>query len=202
MPIQHFIDGFKAFRKEYYVERPDSFRTLVEQGQNPTSMIIACSDSRVDPSIVGKAEPGELFVVRNVANIVPPYEPKKGYDGTIAAIEFGVCGLEVCDLVIMGHSHCAGIKMLCEGDNEIDERPFVSRWMSTIQDFDRNGLEGEELLRHAEKEAVKISLSNLMSFPWLSDRVKAGNLMLHGLLFDLELGTLLKHSSENEWIQL
>ena len=107
MPIQRLIDGFRAFSEEYYGNRPDFFRGLVERGQSPDVMVIACSDSRVNPSIIAKAEPGELFVVRNVANLVSPYEPDSNYHGTSAAIELAVRDLKVQDIVVLGHSHCA-----------------------------------------------------------------------------------------------
>ena len=202
MPIQRFIDGFKAFREEYYSYRPDFFKNLVDQGQNPSLMVIACSDSRVDPSIILNAEPGEMFVVRNIAGLVPAYESNNRYHGTSAAIEFGVRDLKVHDIVVLGHSFCGGIKRLCECDDVIENRHFISSWMSTLQDFDRHGLKGEELLRHAEKEAIKISVGNLMTFPWLKDRVYTGQLTLPGWLFELEAGNLLQHTPENKWSQL
>ena len=199
MPIQRFIDGFKIFREEYYGTRPDFFRKLVTQGQNPSLMVIACSDSRIDPAIIGKAEPGELFVVRNVANLVPAYKQGNFYHGTSAAIEFGVRDLKVHDIVVLGHSQCGGIKHLCECGDNSEDRPFISNWMKTIGNLNINGLEGEARLRHAEKEGIKISKENLMTFPWIKDRVYAGDLTLHGFLFDLEKGELSRLTSENEW---
>ena len=202
MSIQRFIDGFKTFREEYYVDRIDFFRSLVNQGQKPSLMVIACSDSRVDPSIIGKAEPGELFVVRNIANLVPPYDLSPPHNATSAAIEFGVRDLKVNHIIVLGHSHCGGIKHLCEYDNKTEARDCISSWMSTIKHLDANGLEGEERLRYAEKESVKLSLKNLMTFPWLKDRVSTGQLKLHGWLFDLDTGDLLEHVPKNKWKQL
>ena len=202
MPIQRLIDGFKAFREEYYGNRPDFFRGLVERGQSPDVMVIACSDSRVNPSIIAKAEPGELFVVRNVANLVPPFKPDSSYHGTSAAIEFAVRDLKVHDIIVLGHSHCGGIRRLCENYDGPKDRHFVNSWMSIIQVAGEDGVQGEERLRHVEREAVKISLNNLLTFPWLRDRVEAGDLELHGWLFDLEEGTLLKHVLPDSWEHL
>ena len=202
MPIQRLIDGFKAFREEYYGNRPDFFRGLVERGQSPDVMVIACSDSRVNPSIIAKAEPGELFVVRNVANLVPPYEPDSNYHGTSAAIELAVRDLKVQDIVVLGHSHCAGIKRLCEDEDKFKERHFVNTWMSIIRHADDDRFKGEERLRHVEREAVKKSLNNLLTFPWLNERVENGTLTLHGWLFDLEQGVLRRHAPPDTWGQL
>ena len=202
MQIQRFIEGFNTFRNEYYRNRPDFFRTLVAEGQSPEIMVIACSDSRVDPSIIAKAKPGELFVVRNISNIVPPYNLGEADYATSAAIEFAVRDLRVCDIIVLGHTHCGGLKKLCEYDEETADRQFIYSWMSILPHLDAGGLEGEALLRHIEKEVVKISLNNLTTFPWLNEQVSAGNLNLHGWIFDLEAGVLLEHSPPNEWNRL
>lgn len=202
MPIQRLIDGFKAFREEYYGRRPDFFQRLVEQGQSPDVMLIACSDSRVSPSIITKAEPGELFVVRNVANLVPPFQPGSSYHGTGAAIEFAVRDLKVQDIIVLGHSYCGGIRRLCDNHDEIKDRHFLDSWMSIIQVADKDEIQGEERLRYVEREAVKISLNNLLTFPWLRDRVDFGDLKLHGWLFDLEAGKLLSYVLPDSWEQL
>ena len=202
MPIQRLITGFKAFREEYYGTRPGFFRGLVEQGQSPDVMVIACSDSRVSPSIIAKAEPGELFVVRNVANLVPPFKPGSSYHGTGAAIEFAVRDLKVHDIIVLGHSHCGGIRRLCENQDEFKDRHFLDSWMSIIQVADKDEFQGEERLRYVEREAVKISLNNLLTFPWLRERVDSGDLKLHGWLFDLEAGMLLSYGRPDSWEQL
>ena len=110
--------GFKSFRETYYEGQPDFFRSLVEKGQNPDIMVIACSDSRVNPSIITNVGPGEVFIVRNVANLVPPFEPDSNYHGTSAAIEFAVRDLNVGHIIVLGHSHCGGIRWLCEGHED------------------------------------------------------------------------------------
>jgi len=200
MTINRPIAGFKSFRETYYEERPDFYRDLVEKGQHPEVMVIACSDSRVNPSIIAKVEPGELFIVRNVANLVPPNDPDSGYLGTSAAIEFGVRDLGVQHIIILGHSHCGGIRYLCGGHEDGESREFIDGWMSIVEQACGDELEGEAKLRHVEREAVKLSVKNLLSFPWVKQRVEDGRLTLHGWLFDLEIGELLKHEDGDNWI--
>ena len=120
MAINRLIESFKNFREEYYDRQPEIYRSLVELGQSPDVMIIACSDSRVNPSIIAKAKPGELFILRNIANLVPPYQADNNYHGTGAAIEFAVCDLGVDDIIVLWHSHCGGIRCLCDGVGEAD----------------------------------------------------------------------------------
>ncbi len=200
MTINRLIENFELFRKTYYDEQPDFFRELIEKGQRPEAMVIACSDSRINASILGKAKPGELFIVRNVANLVPPYEPDGKRHGTSAAVEFAVRDLKVKHIVILGHSHCGGIKFLCDGEQGDEKREFLEGWMSTVASARVDTLSGEAQHRHVEREAVKVSLANLMTFPWVAARVESGDLELHGWLFDLEAGRLLAHTPDG-WVQ-
>lgn len=202
MAIDRLIAGFKSFRETYYEKQPNFYRTLVDEGQKPDVMVIACSDSRVNPSIIAKAEPGEIFIVRNVANLVPPYEPDSHYHGTSAAIEFAVLDLNVAHIIVLGHSHCGGIRVLCEGHAGGESREFIDAWMSIAEQSRDDRLQGENLLRRVEKEAVTVSLANLKTFPWVKKRIGEGRLELHGWLFDLELGELLAHDAGNEWKSL
>jgi len=199
MTINRLLAGFKSFRETYYDRQPDFYRTLVEKGQRPDVMIIACSDSRVNPSIIAKAEPGELFIVRNVANLVPPYAPDSGYHGTSAAIEYAVRDLGVEHIIVLGHSHCGGIRCLCEGRSDADNREFIDGWMSIVAEARDASLEGESRHRHVERAAVKVSVGNLLTFPWLKAKVDDGRLQLHGWWFDLEAGELLTHVAGDEW---
>ena len=199
MTIDRLIAGFKSFRETYYDGQPDFYRSLVEKGQRPDVMVIACSDSRVNPSIIAKAEPGELFIVRNVANLVPPYEPDSHYHGTSAAIEFAVRDLNVEHIIVLGHSHCGGIRCLCGGHEDTGNREFIDGWMSIVEQARDDSLDGEAQHRHVEREAVKVSLGNLLTFPWVKRRVEDGRLKLHGWWFDLEVGQLLAHEAENDW---
>ena len=199
MTIDRLILGFKSFRETYYEEQPDFYRLLVEKGQKPEIMVIACSDSRVNPSILAKADPGELFIVRNVANLVPPYKPDSNYHGTSAAIEFAVRNLNVQHIIVLGHSHCGGIRFLCESRKGDEKREFIESWMSIVEQARDDGLAGEAQHRQAEREAVKVSLSNLLSFPWVKDRVEDEQLKLLGWWFDLKAGKLLAHEAEEGW---
>ncbi len=200
MAIDSLIENFKSFRKTYFDEQPDFFRNLVENGQHPETMVIACSDSRINASIFGTAKPGELFIVRNVANLVPPYEPDGKRHGTSAAVEYAVRDLKVKHIVVLGHSHCGGIKFLCDGAQGDERREFLEGWMSTVASALDDTLRGEGRYRHAEREAVKVSLTNLMTFPWVAARVETGDLELHGWLFDLKAGRLMAHTPKG-WAQ-
>ena len=191
--------GFKSFRETYYEGQPDFFRSLVEKGQNPDIMVIACSDSRVNPSIITNVGPGEVFIVRNVANLVPPFEPDSNYHGTSAAIEFAVRDLNVGHIIVLGHSHCGGIQALCADHEEVANREFIHDWISIVENARDNSLDGEAQLRHVERQAVKVSLDNLLSFPWVNSRVEDGSLTLHGWCFDLEAGELLAHQTDEGW---
>ena len=199
MTLDRLITGFKSFRETYYKERPDFYQNLVEKGQSPEVMVIACSDSRVNPSIIAKADPGELFIVRNVANLVPPYAPDSNYHGTSAAVEFAVRDLNIKHIIVLGHSHCGGIHRLCEGHNSSEAREFIDDWMSIVEHARDSELTGEAQHRHVEREAVKVSLENLQSFPWVKKRVEDGRLKLHGWWFDLEVGDLLAYDAEDDW---
>ena len=194
--------GFKSFRETYYEGQPDFFRSLVEKGQNPDIMVIACSDSRVNPSIITNVGPGEVFIVRNVANLVPPFEPDSNYHGTSAAIEFAVRDLNVGHIIVLGHSHCGGIRWLCEGHEDGKKRRFLDGWMSIVEQARNEKLPGDAQLRHVEREAVKVSLDNLLTSPWVKKRVEDERLKLHGWWFDLEVGELLAHEAEDDWKSL
>jgi len=202
MAIDRLITGFRNFRDAYYSGQPEFYRSLVEKGQKPEVMVVACSDSRVNPSIIAQAKPGELFIVRNVANLVPPYEPDSSYHGTSAAIEYAVRVLGVGHIIVLGHSHCGGIHSIYDGDGKSASREFIDDWMAIVGSTVQSTLTGEALLRYVEKEAVKISLANLLSFPWVQDRVDAGNLETHGWWFDLEEGDLKSYSEKSEWVSL
>ena len=155
-------------------------------------MVIACSDSRVDPQMIFGARPGELFVVRNIANLAPPYEHDVAYHGTSAALEFGVRVLRVGQLIVLGHGMCGGVKALIDGA-EICDSDFLEHWIEIAAPArDRTaGIEPlEARLRACEEENIRLSLSNVMTFPWISAAVGAGTLTLHGAYFDIRHGIL------------
>lgn len=192
--LTRLIDGFGRFRKSHFDS--DLFRRLSEQGQTPKVLVLGCCDSRVDPAIILDCDPGDLFVIRNVANLVPPFESAGHYHGTSAALEFGVCNLGVEHVIVLGHAQCGGIRALVEGASS-EGHSFINSWMQLAESARERALsksmEGKSVAKECEKEAILASLSNLMTFPWIRSRVEAGTLELHGWYFDIEEGTLLSY---------
>lgn len=204
LPIRQLLAGIKGFRARYYERRPDPMRQLVTEGQHPEILMIGCSDSRVDPALLTQAEPGELFVVRNVANLVPPYQPDGSYHGTSAAIEYAVKVLKVSHAIVLGHAQCGGIQGLIRlrtGESLNDD--FVSPWVSIagpacdpyiagagtdVSEADADRL--RQFPDMVERAAVRTSVENLMTFPFVRERVEDGTLSIHGWWFDLETGDL------------
>src|SRR5689334_9868584 len=176
------IEGYRRFRAETWPQQRARFEVLAAAGQSPQTMVIACSDSRVDPQMIFSAGPGELFVVRNVANLVPPYMPDAAFHGTSAAVEFGVRVLGVRDLVVMGHALCGGVQGLLNGVPPA-AGDFVAGWITIAARAREVALrcdDPEARQEAGEHEAVRISLDNLMTFPWVAEAVAAGRLRLHG----------------------
>ena len=201
--LERLKSGFRSFRKQYFEEQPELYNHLVTQGQSPAAMVIACADSRVHPAQVLNTEPGDIFVVRNVANMVPPCEDDGKSHGTSAAIEFAVMHLGVQHIIIMGHRYCGGIMSLMEGKHESNKYRFIDPWMHTLVPAREKVLtdipdaEFGEQCYACEKEAIGISIENLKTFPWIRDRVEAGKLGLHGWYFDIERGELLEMDTGN-----
>jgi carbonic anhydrase len=196
--IDDLVAGFRRFQSAYYGERRELVERLARQGQSPKIMVIACCDARVDPAIVTDCDPGDLFVVRNVANLVPPFEKSGGYHGTSAALEFAVRCLHVGHVIVMGHARCGGIRALL-GDIRFEggAGQFIAPWMSIAEEARRevaatHAAESADARAAAcEQAAVRISIRNLMTFPFVQGAVAAGRLRLHGWYFDLDGGELL-----------
>lgn len=200
--ISRFVDGIRRFQSQHYQEQPELMRRLVDDGQAPSVLMICCSDSRVDPALLTGASPGDLFVLRNVANLVPPYDPAAAMHGTGAAIEYAVRDLKVSNVVVLGHAHCGGIKALLNAAGGVwPDRDFIGSWVGMALKAcdhhvrDENGNVRKvslDLLKQnadlVERASVMGSLDNLLTYPWLKDRVDAGNLTLHGWWFDLDTG--------------
>jgi carbonic anhydrase len=185
------IDGYRRFRAGTWRDERGRFEELSRLGQKPQALVIACSDSRTDPQMVFNAGPGELFVIRNVANLVPPYGPDDQPHGTSAAVEFAVRSLRVREIVVMGHAMCGGIQALLNGaPAEVPD--FVGQWMRIAEPaLLRAAKEPPERRQHVcEHEAVRLSLANLMTFPWIKATVDAGTLRLHGCYFGIQSGIL------------
>ena len=189
--LDKFLEGYRQFRETYFRENDQTIRELMDRGQKPKALMIACSDSRIDPSLKFGAAPGDMFVIRNVAALVPPYERGGEYHGTSAALEFAVRALEVEHVIVMGHARCGGIHALMHEPNQGD---FIAAWMNLAAPAKKEALARKlpeaQAQAFCEHEAVKVSLRNLMTFPWVKERVDVGTLVLHGWYFDLATGTL------------
>ena len=196
--VTRLFEGYRKFRAESFQPQRKIFETLAQHGQHPHTMVIGCCDSRVDPSTVFSAGPGELFILRNVANLIPPHEPQGDFHGTSAAIEFAVNGLGVTDIVVLGHAGCGGIKAYLDGMYEPDRGGgiFIQKWMSLLRAargtvVANNPNQSPEVLqRELEQAGVVSSLGNLMSFAFVAERVAAGSLAVHGAYFDIASGDL------------
>ena len=191
------IEGYRRFRETGWAAQRERWRELAE-GQSPKVMVIACSDSRVDPSQIFDARPGEIFVVRNVANLVPPFERDGAYHGVSAALEFAVTQLQVEDVVVMGHGFCGGCAAALTGQFDEagqGEGQFISRWIGMLCAARQSIRERHAELDRAaflemEHEGVRLSLANLRTFPFVAEREAAGRLRLHGAWFAIDGGTL------------
>ena len=201
--IAKFIFGFKLFQKNYFCDDSSVFDTLKEE-QKPRALLIGCSDSRVDPATLTGCAPGELFVVRNVANLVPPCETDGGHHGVSAAVEFAVCSLEVEHIIVLGHCNCGGIKTLLRKRGQATASVFLDPWVeiaAKARDQVLSELAGREPQvqeRACEQASILISLENLLTFPWVRERVEAGLLYLHGWYFDFETGELFSYLPETK----
>ena len=191
------IDGYRRFRSTGWSTQRDRWQQLAE-GQSPKVMVIACSDSRVDPGQIFDANPGEMFVVRNVANLVPPYEPDQGRHGVSAALEFAVTQLQVEEVIVLGHGFCGGCAAALTGQFDAakpGEGGFIAHWIDMLDEArEKIRSEHPELDRAAframELEGVRISLRNLRTFPWVREREADGRLKLHGAFFAISDGIL------------
>jgi len=184
------IEGYRRFRAETWPAERARYEALAHWGQSPETMVIACSDSRVDPQTVFGAVPGELFVVRNVAALVPPYEPDARYHGTSAALEFGVKVLKVARLVVLGHGQCGGVRAMAYGAPP-QARDFIASWVEIGKPaLAAAGPAEQGRLGRIEAEVVRLSLANLKTFPWIAEAAAAGRLALQGYLFDVHTGVL------------
>src|SRR3954447_9475900 len=185
--LVQLIEGYRRFRDNRWARERERWSELAE-GQSPKVMILACADSRVDPAHIFDARPGEMFVARNIAALAPPYETSSGFHGISAALEFAVTQLEVSEILVMGHGLCGGCSAALTGqfdDTEPGEGHFIADWvhmLSGARDQVRarhRELDGDAF-RDMELEAVKVSLANLRTFPWIADREQTGTLRLHG----------------------
>jgi len=197
-------EGFNRFRNSHVPGRDVAYSRLFAEDQQPKFLIVGCCDSRVDPAIIFDCSPGELFVIRNVANIVPPNEERVGHHGTTAALEYGVCTLGVQHIVVLGHQHCGGIQNLMKTGSEAEPNSFIDDWMklvdsarvSVLQDYADASYDEQRCA--CEQRAILVSLENLLTFPWIARRVADGTLTLHGWYLDIQHNQLLGYSAETD----
>ncbi len=192
---QRLIEGYNAFAGGRLQREQDRYRELAERGQAPQIMVIGCCDSRVSPEVIFDARPGELFVVRNVANLIPPYSPDGTYHGVSAALEFGVGALRVQHIVVLGHAHCGGVRAFAEEHAPLSPGDFIGRWMSLLAPAAKKlGPRGDaapaDYLRRLEQAAIVNSLDNLMTFPRLAKLIEKGKVATHGAYFGVATGDL------------
>jgi carbonic anhydrase len=195
--LTQLIEGYRRFREKDWARERERWAELAE-GQSPQVMILACADSRSDPAQIFDARPGEMFVVRNIAALAPPYETSQGYHGVSSALEFAVTQLKVGEILVMGHGMCGGCAAALTG--QFDDVPpgeghFIGDWVRMLEETrDQVRSRHDALDRPAfldmEREAVKVSLANLRTFPWIAERENAGELKLHGAHFSIAEGRL------------
>ena len=192
---QHLLDGYRTFTTQRLPTEQTRYRDLSERGQSPAVMVIGCCDSRVSPEVIFDAGPGELFVVRNVANLVPVYQPDGGAHGVSAALEYAVNVLRVKHIVVLGHAQCGGIRAFIDNIDPLSPGDFIGRWMAmfvkpgeVVEQRDRESM--QDFTIRIEKAAVFRSLENLMTFPFVRNLVEKGEMNLHGAYFGVAEGAL------------
>jgi carbonic anhydrase len=192
---QHLLDGYRAFASQRLPTEQSRYRELSERGQSPEVMVIGCCDSRVSPEVIFDAGPGELFVVRNVANLVPMYQPDGGAHGVSAALEYAVNVLRIKHVVVLGHAQCGGIRAFIDKIQPLSPGDFIGRWMAmfikpgeVVEQRERESM--QQFTVRIEKAAIFRSLENLMTFPFVRDRVQRGEISLHGAYFGVAEGSL------------
>lgn len=202
--LEKLLKGHQRFKEGYFKQNREHLEALALE-QTPDVAMISCCDSRVDPSILFDLEPGDIFIVRNVANLVPPYEIKGEYHGTSAALEFAVTCLHVKQIVILGHANCGGIRALIENNTNIKKDGFINNWIQIAAGAKKEILARSDLktveqkISACEKTAIRYSMKNLMTYPWIKSQVESGELELIGCYYDMntgELGMIDKMKSE------
>ena len=189
------VDSFRRFRSTRFPVEHERYQRLAEEGQRPATMVVACSDSRSSPETIFDARPGELFVVRNVAALVPVYAPDTGSHGASAALEFAVLALGVGSIVVMGHGRCGGVAAAFDDAAPLTATDFIGTWVAGLRDLGADmdpavGADPELRRRELERRTVEQSVVNLRTFPWIRSREETGLLALSGCWFDIGLGEL------------
>jgi carbonic anhydrase len=187
--MEHLIEGYRVYRETRWPELRSLHQYLAKRGQAPKTLVIACADSRVDPATIFNAGPGELFVVRNVANLAPPFEEAPGFHGVSAAIEFAVKQLKVETILVLGHAQCGGIAAALE-DRPRDPHSFLDAWISLLDTAKARIPEGGDRVSELEHESIRVTLENLATFPFIQDAMKTRGLNLIGMRYGVADGGL------------
>lgn len=187
--FKKILNGYRSFRKKYALGDESIMEYLSRHGQKPKIMVVACCDSRVDPALILQCDPGDLFVVRNVANIVPPYEKDEAHHGTSAALEFGIRFLKIKHLILLGHSQCGGIQTLLKKEDP-HHNDFITNWVSLIKTTPFNLQDADSYA----KQALQHSHQNCMTFPWIQEKIISKELLLHLWFFDIQAGQIFTYS--------
>lgn len=182
--FEQLLQGYQQFRQQYALGDDALMKQLAEDGQKPNTLVVACCDSRVVPALLLQCDPGDLFVIRNVANLIPPYENDKAYHGTSAALEFGVCYLNVKHLIIFGHSQCGGVHAAMHKET-LKQNDFIGDWTDLIKPAD-----DVKNVDTCAKGSIQQSYRNALTFPWIKTRVEQKTLELHQWFFDIETGLI------------
>ena len=207
MATDKLIDGYHRFRKTTFRREQGRYRRLALEGQEPKVLVIGCSDSRVSPSVVFGAQPGDIFVARNIANIVPPHDPDGKPRSIGAVVEYAVKVLKVTDIVIKGHARCGGVAALVDGAKHLPPTDYLRAWVEVAAparllfppNFDELSPDEQRLV--SEHAVIQNSMMNLSGFPWVRERLENGTLRIHGWHFDFETGLLTCHNAESgEWV--
>jgi carbonic anhydrase len=186
---QQLVEGLRRFRRESFPRFREHYQRLVAEGQQPSTLFLGCADSRVVPDLLTSSLPGELFVIRNVGNLVPPFEPDSGFHGTSAGIEFATLVLQVKDIIVCGHSHCGAIRALFSPLRA--DAPHITRWLELARPAMVESEPSEPVLRRTEMRSIVLQLERLMSFPMVRERVERGDVCLHGWYYVIEKGQVL-----------
>jgi carbonic anhydrase len=187
--MEHLIEGYRIYREQRWPELRSLHKALAERGQAPKTLVVACADSRVDPATIFNASPGELFVVRNVANLAPPFEEAPGFHGVSAAIEFAVKQLQVETILVLGHAQCGGVAAALE-DRERDPHSFLDAWISLLDTAKSRIPEGGDRSSELEHESIRVTLENLATFPFIQDAIRTRGLNLIGMRYGVADGGL------------
>lgn len=190
------LQGYQTFRKKYVLGDQSIMQSLSYHGQKPQVMVVACCDSRVDPALILQCDPGDLFVVRNVANIIPPYEKDEAHHGTSAALEFGIRALKVEHLILLGHSQCGGIEALLN-NSDSKKNDFITSWVSLIKTDHCNQHDADDYA----KLALHQSYQNCLTFPWIYDKVIQKKLIIHLWFFDIKMGQIFTYCETQKAFQ-